>query len=123
MAFFNFKTITDTVSKGFDWLEKHPNTAAALGGAAGAGLNYLSARQSAREARKARKEERAYRSTFGGASTLDENEYGRGLDIADPTQGIAASTGEIAPMGQVGTVGQPRSMATALQLRNARQRG
>ena len=122
-SLFNFKPITNTISGAFDWLGKNPVAAAAIGGAASAGLGYLASREQIRAAKKARAEERAYRSTFGGASTVAPDEYGRKLDIADPGQGIAAPVGEVAPQGAVGQVGQQPSMATALQLRAARGEG
>lgn len=118
-SWLNFQPIVDTVSGGLGWLKDNPEIAAGIAGAAGAGIGYLENR----EAIKARKEEiaseRAYRSEFGGASSLDPSVYSEGLDITAPQSGIATDTGTVGPQN-VGTVGQAPSMANVFQQRAQR---
>ena len=120
MAFewFDFKPITDTVSGAFSWLKENPEVASAVSGAAGAGIQYLQHRQALDARKQEVAEQRAYRSQFGGSSSLG-GEYGKNLNIAGPSSGIASDTGTIGP-SSVGQVGAP-NMASALELRAQRQ--
>ena len=118
-SLFDFTPIVDTISGGFNWLKDNPEAAAALGGVAGAGLGYLKNREQIQARKDEIASERAYRSQFGGASTLDDSVYSEGLDITVPQSGIATDTGTVGPQN-VGTVGQPPSMANALELRAQR---
>ncbi len=119
MAFewFDFKPITDTVSGAFGWLKDNPEVASAIGGAAGAGIQYLQGREALDARKKEIAEQRAYRSQFGGPSTLGD-QYSQNLNIA--SSGIATDTGTVGPTS-VGQVGAP-NMASALELRAQRQR-
>ena len=82
-------------------------------GAAGAGLGYLQNREQIQARKDEIASERAYRTQFGGASTLDPSVYSQGLDITEQQPGIATEA-------DTGTVGQPPSMANALELRAQR---
>ena len=123
MAFewLDFQPVTDTISGAFGWLKDNPEIAAGIAGAAGAGVKYLESREAIKEQRRQRAEDREYRASFGGASSLDSGAYGQGLNIASPQTGIATSIGTGTP--QVGVVGQQPSMANALELRAQREQG
>lgn len=121
-SWLDFTPIVDTISGGFTWLKDNPEAAAALGGAAAAGLGYLQNRENIEAAERAAQKEREYRGTFGGASTVDPNVYSAGLQTTQQAPTGIATGGGIAGTGQVGTVGQqPTTMSGAVQLRDFRQ--
>ncbi len=121
MAFewFNFKPITNTVSGAFGWLKDNPEVASAIGGAAGAGIQYLQNRETLDARKKEIADERAYRAQFGGASSIGD-QYSQNLNIADPGSGIASGTGIVGPSDE-GVVSPP-SMASAYELRAQQRR-
>ncbi len=119
-SLLTFSTVADTVSGAFDWLEKHPVAASAIGGAASAGLGYLQSRQEIKARKAEIADQRAYRSQFGGASTVDPNLYGQNLNITDPQSGIASDVGTVGA-GGMEQGSQPPTMASAFDLRAQRQ--
>lgn len=66
-----YDSLMDTGTKVFEWMGENEEATAFIGGAAIGALNYISAREDQKFQREMRDEERAYRSTFGGASTTD----------------------------------------------------
>ena len=121
MALFNFQPIVDTVSGAFDWLKDNPEVASAIGGAASAGIQYLQYRDQKKAREQERAEDRAYRATFGGPSSLGQNDYGANLNIAQQGIAPASPVGTHGPQN-VGTVGAPQqTMSSALANRANRQ--
>ncbi len=90
-----FDSIVDTGTKAFQWMEDNPNATSFIGGAAMGALKYADIRSQQKERekdrefqRQLRKEDREYRSTFGGASTTEA-----GFEPANLTGGEGSLVG------------------------------
>lgn len=80
-----FKPVTDTVASVGNWMETNPGAAAAIGGAATAGLQYMSAAEQREFDKRQAREERAWRENRSKASSGNS---GYGSHTASLTKGL-----------------------------------
>lgn len=121
-SLFDFLPTVDTFSGAFTWLKDNPEAAAALGGVAGAGLQYLANRESIAAQKELQQQQQAFKLGLVGASSVGPEAYGKNLNITQQQPGITQSpVGQVQPQAVGFQMAQPQSMGGVFAQRAARE--